>query len=399
MLSVTELPNAADLIPQKLSSRDTPHAAIEVNSECNIRCRHCYNIDRPAVKPLTQIRAELAQLMRRRRLDTLSLVGGEPTLHPQIVDIVAAVKQQGLVCQLLTNGVVFLQDADDRLLGELVAAGVDRFLIHIDEGQRHVHPDIDAARNAVFERLEQHEVGFALSVTVLRGQETSLPRLLRQFARYRFFEGLFVAMAMDMATAFAPERSTARDAELGMIDASMLSELGVRPTTYVPSNLDDETICWLMYFYYVNVETGARFGLSPRYNRKFRRLYRRLKGREFFGEPLRPPWFSTSLALTALAEVLIRPRRIGEIARLLWRSGGTHSLRFHYVVIQEPPRYSPKHGRVELCHQCPDATLRQGQLTPVCVASWLSPADGSPARAPAQAVRDIYEHLEERAVA
>ncbi|MBW2534352.1 MAG: radical SAM protein [Deltaproteobacteria bacterium] len=399
MLSVRDLTKGSDLRPQKPAFADTPHATLEVNSECNIRCRHCYNLDRPGTKSVEQIRQELDELLRRRRLDTVSLVGGEPTLHPHIAEVVRAVKKRGLVCQLLTNGVAFLEDEQDRLLRQLVAAGVDRFLVHIDAGQRHVHGDVDAARHAVFERLERHQVYFGLSVTLTRGNEGCLPGLVRQFAQYRYFDGLFVTMAMDMAHAFDPSRSNEHDPSLAAVDRSMVRALGVSPSAYLPSNLDDEAVAWLMYFFYLNVDTGEAFGLSPRYNRMFRRFYRRLKGREFFGETCSPAWFVPGLALSALTELALAPRRLIELLRVLRRSRAGRGLRFHYVVIQEPPRYSAAHGQVELCYQCPDATLRRDRLMPVCIASWLSPADGAAPKVPGPAVRQIYDHLEGAAVA
>lgn len=392
MLKITQLPQHEDLRPQKTAGCELPHASIEINSVCNIRCKACYNIDRPRQKPLDEIQAEIDWVQTQRRLDTISLVGGEPTVHPQLPEIVSYVKKQGLHCQILTNGVAFLRDPDDRLLRKLKRAGVDRILVHIDQGQCHVHDDLDAARRAVFSKLEEQQVFFDLSVTLMAGDEETVPSILRAYSGYRFFEGVFVTMARDMATAFDPDRNPAADPDLARVHRSLERDLQVQPTAYVPSNLDDDAISWLMYFFYRNTKTGETFALSPRFNRGFRRLYRWLRGRNFFGETAQPARFVSSLAITAVAELILEPGRWRELYRLL-ETASASALRFQYVVIQEPPRYNAEHGQVELCYACPDATPREGRLMPVCAASWLSPPEGGTPRAPRQAILDIEHHL------
>lgn len=136
-MKVQELRGHRHLVPQKLTGRETPHATIEPNTTCNIRCRHCYAIEQPEVKALAQVEAEIELALAKRNLDALSLLGGEPTLHPEIVEIVRFVKSKGLICMLLTNGVRFLRGGDLALLDALVDAGVDRFLVHIDSNEAH----------------------------------------------------------------------------------------------------------------------------------------------------------------------------------------------------------------------------------------------------------------------
>ena len=66
-----------------------PHAVIDILRECNIRCRACYNTQPPAKpKPLEHIETELDILLTHRRLSSISLLGGEVTLHPQVFDII-----------------------------------------------------------------------------------------------------------------------------------------------------------------------------------------------------------------------------------------------------------------------------------------------------------------------
>ena len=86
------------LRPQKRSGWETPHATIETNTTCNIKCAYCYSVDHPLVKPLDLARYEVDFAIASRSLDAISLLGGEPTLHPDIVDIVRYVKSNGVHC-------------------------------------------------------------------------------------------------------------------------------------------------------------------------------------------------------------------------------------------------------------------------------------------------------------
>ena len=392
-MKVREVAIHSRLRPQRLSGRETPHLTIESNTTCNIRCACCYCIEEAAaVKPLAQVLDEIDLAVEKRNLDAISLLGGEPTLHPDIVRIVKYVKQKGLVCLLLTNGVRFLQ-GDAGLLDALVAAGVDRFLVHIDEGQKHVHGDIDAARHRLFDMLDARRVAYGLSLTLYPGAEGALPAILRQHARHQGFDGVLCTLAFDVDHAFD-------DGEHGRASMARAYEgiskgLGIEPAAYLPSSTDDEEVCWLMYFYWINADTGAAFELSPETSRAMKAVYRATHGHHFFAETMDPKWRRVSLVASAAAELARQPRRAKALLSLLEAARGGEALRFHYLVVQQAPRFDSEHGKVQICWQCPDATIRNGKLTPVCIADRVNPLGERPGTAPAQVVRDVLGHLGE----
>jgi hypothetical protein len=396
-MKVGEVGIHSRLRPQKLSGRETPHLTIETNTTCNIRCASCYCIEEAAVKPLAQVLGEIDLAVEKRNLDAISLLGGEPTLHPDIVRIVKYVKQKGLVCLLLTNGVRFLQ-GDAGLLDMLVAAGVDRFLVHIDEGQKHVHGDgdIDTARHRLFDLLDARRVAYGLSLTLYPGAEGALPAILREYARHRYFDGVLCTLAFDLHHAFdeGDDRDDGR-ASMARAYEGISRGLGIEPAAYLPSSTDDDEICWLMYFYWINADTGATFELSPETNRAMKAVYRATHGHHFFAETMDPKWRRVSLVASAAAELARQPRRAKALRRLLEAARGGEALRFHYLVVQQAPRFDAEHGKVQICWQCPDATIRNGQVTPVCIAGRVNPLGERPATAPAQVVRDVLGHLGE----
>jgi len=345
------------------------------------------------VKPLDLVRHEIDLAIAKRNLDAISLLGGEPTLHPDIVDIVRYVKSKGLNCILLTNGVRFLRDGDLALLDALVRAGVDRFLVHIDSGQKHVHGDIDRARHRMFDLLDSRRVCYGLSLTLYPGHENELPGILKRFAGHPWFEGVLATLAFDSDHAFDAEAPRHR-AEMGPVYAAMRDDLGVEPTAYLPSSTDDDEVAWLMYSYALNVTTEATFAMSPELDRSMKWLFRALKGHHFFGEATRPDGFPFTLLAAGLVDVALHPRRTADIARLLEGLSGRDGLRFQYAVIQQAPRWDAVHHRVQICWQCPDATIRNGRLVPVCIAGLLDPIDGRRPSAPPEVIDAVFRHLE-----
>jgi hypothetical protein len=105
---------------------------LEVTKACNLACEGCYRENHPkAHKPLDEIKRDLAVFRKYRKTDGISIAGGDPLLHPEIVEIVRLVAQQGLKPLLNTNGLALTKE----LLVALKGAGVAGFTFHIDSKQ------------------------------------------------------------------------------------------------------------------------------------------------------------------------------------------------------------------------------------------------------------------------
>jgi len=109
---------------------------LEVTKACNLSCEGCYRENHPKDhKPLDQIERDLAVFKKYRKTDGVSIAGGDPLIHPQIVEIVRLVAQQGLKPILNTNGMALSKE----LLLALKKAGVAGFTFHIDSKQHRPH--------------------------------------------------------------------------------------------------------------------------------------------------------------------------------------------------------------------------------------------------------------------
>lgn len=113
----------------KRSFDDKPiQCSLYVTDRCNLDCSYCTEYDNSQRHP------PLETILRR--LDHIHLlgairvafVGGEPLLHPEIVQMVAYAQSLGLATSLTTNGFPLTQ----RLIDELAGAGLEVMQISVD---------------------------------------------------------------------------------------------------------------------------------------------------------------------------------------------------------------------------------------------------------------------------
>jgi len=113
------------------SMNDNPIAWIEVTDICNIHCEGCYRQYMTGHKSMEQLKDEVQFFMKWRNPDNFSIAGGEPLIHPQIIDLVAFIAQQGVKPVILSNGMALTPE----LLRELKKAGLAGFTMHVDSHQ------------------------------------------------------------------------------------------------------------------------------------------------------------------------------------------------------------------------------------------------------------------------
>jgi hypothetical protein len=105
---------------------------LEPTSMCNLSCDGCYRENQKnSHKSLELVKHELDIFQSKRNSDCISIAGGDPLLHPQILDIVADIKKRGLKPILNTNGAAL----NPVFLKELKRAGVFGFTFHVDSKQ------------------------------------------------------------------------------------------------------------------------------------------------------------------------------------------------------------------------------------------------------------------------
>jgi MoaA/NifB/PqqE/SkfB family radical SAM enzyme len=104
---------------------------LEPTAKCNLSCYGCYRTNEKTFKTIAEIKSDLDVFMKFRKSDGVSIAGGEPLLHPNIIDIVKEVKARGLKPIINSNGLALTKE----LLFDLKRAGVYGFTFHIDSKQ------------------------------------------------------------------------------------------------------------------------------------------------------------------------------------------------------------------------------------------------------------------------
>ncbi|PZF76022.1 radical SAM protein [Aestuariivirga litoralis] len=154
-------------------------ALIEVNEACNLTCPVCFAASSAAKtthRPLAEIERMMDALVASEgEPDLLQISGGEPTIHPQILDIIAAAKRRPIRHVMLnTNGIRIAQEPD---FVKALAGFKPGFEVYLQFDS--LRPavlknlrgaDLTRIRRQALEALERENISTTLVVVVKAGQ-------------------------------------------------------------------------------------------------------------------------------------------------------------------------------------------------------------------------------------
>ncbi len=165
-----------------LGEMQTQHTCIlleDIIEECNLRCPTCFTSSSPdlsGVVPLDMILANVDQRLAREngRLDVVMLSGGEPTLHPQLPQLLDELAGRNIVRTLInTNGVLI---ARDDALVELLRRHRDRVEVYLqfdgmraESSRHHRGGDLTAVKQQAINRLSKAGIFTTLTMTAALG--------------------------------------------------------------------------------------------------------------------------------------------------------------------------------------------------------------------------------------
>ena len=164
-------------------------ALIEIVNSCNLSCPTCY-ADSPIgigskvdAVPMSEIRQRVDGVIARKgKIEILQLSGGEPTLHPQLIELCQWVKQHPKIDFMLlnTNGVRLAKEPQlCQQLGEVFRDGGMQVYLQFDgvqeAGQSALRgADLRAIKSAALANLAAVNIPVTLAMTVTRD---NLPHL------------------------------------------------------------------------------------------------------------------------------------------------------------------------------------------------------------------------------
>ncbi len=162
---------------------------LEVTRDCNSACPICFAGSHPGKGGYLSVDevARTARGLRAQGLKAVSLSGGEPTLHPQLGDIIRAARRERLDVTLFSNGLLLGEHPS--LARRLAASGLAYLYLQLDtlneevcakiRGDRKVELRLSAMRHA-----RESGMRFGINVTVIRDNLSEAGRLLRRAAEH-----------------------------------------------------------------------------------------------------------------------------------------------------------------------------------------------------------------------
>ncbi len=165
------------------SMNDNPIGWLETTDKCNIQCLGCYRLQIAGHKPLEELKEDIRFFKEWRNCYNISIAGGEPLLHPDIVEIVAYIHQLGMKPLLLSNG----RALNHEILVELKKVGLLGVAFHIDKMQMR-QPEWNHKTEEELNQLRQHYVDMVYEVgglycnvgmTVYRSNVHEIPAVVR----------------------------------------------------------------------------------------------------------------------------------------------------------------------------------------------------------------------------
>jgi len=362
---------------------------LEPTTKCNLRCEGCYRKDTASHKSLEEIRSDLETFRALRRSDCISIAGGEPLMHPEIVEIVRMVREMGWKPVVNSNGVAL----DVPLLKELKRAGVFGFTFHIDTSQK--RPGVKAKSEAELNRVRLHyarmlaeagDIACSFNSTVTGKTLAEVPSMVRWAGRHAdiVHTMVFILFRSPVLTGdfafFANGREvtfdeTYKESEWGgsdrlhapdLVEAIREADPLYEPAAYLNGTANPLSFKWLM----ANriVQDGETVGyVSPRFMELVQTMHHLQHGTYLsYARPRLTRRGKSVSFLTGLFDRGMR-RIFGRlVGRMITRPVNV-LLPAHiqtFMIIQ--PVNIESDGRQDMCDACPDVTVHEGKLVWSC---------------------------------
>lgn len=182
-------------------------ALIDVNEACNLACPVCFSDSSPArglQRPLAEIERMMDALVAGEgEPDLLQISGGEPTIHPEILDILAAARRRPIRHVMLnTNGIRIAEDP------EFVARLADLrpgFEVYLQFDSLRAEAlvnlrgaDLTRIRRRALEALERAGISTTLVAVVKRGvNDEEIPAIIDHALGWRCVRGVVFQPVQD----------------------------------------------------------------------------------------------------------------------------------------------------------------------------------------------------------
>lgn len=219
---------------------------------CNARCYFCYFLDRiasakhpeHAFMTLEKAKHICKTLREFYGNNAIDIQGGEPTIHPQILELCRYCHEIGLEPTLITNGLKLAKEGE---LEKYKEAGVRSFLVSL-HGIGDIHDEVVCKKNAYekiigsIERMRELEIPFRFNCTMSKPVVSVIPEIAQKAIDYGALGVNFIAFNPfgDQSTG---ERRTETVAKYSDIKAQLTIAMDMLDEAGIECNIRYLPIC------------------------------------------------------------------------------------------------------------------------------------------------------------
>ncbi|MDI9624089.1 MAG: radical SAM protein [Methanothermobacter sp.] len=142
-----------------------------ITHRCNMNCKHCYETaGTPQKNELDKNEViEAIDILADNGVTSLAFSGGEPSIHPNILDYISHARERGLYVAMATNGYIL---ADEGRCQKFVDAGLQFVQVSIDSLNPNVHDTFRGVKGSwkrackAVKNFSAHDVFVEVAMTV-----------------------------------------------------------------------------------------------------------------------------------------------------------------------------------------------------------------------------------------
>ncbi|MFP4118011.1 MAG: radical SAM protein [Candidatus Woesearchaeota archaeon] len=148
--------------------------------DCNQDCMFCSLPKKGEYLSYEDLKKKIDRY-HKESYDQVTLTGGEPTLHPDLLRTIRYVKSKGMEVRMITNG----SNLNKKMIDDIVGAGIDYFALSVhtfdQEKAKKISDYEDYSIKAIFESIEyilnKTAVPLYMNITVTKMNYKELPSM------------------------------------------------------------------------------------------------------------------------------------------------------------------------------------------------------------------------------